>query len=459
MDLIEAWLEPYLEYLDSESFLTTFTEASEPNFDEEDPNLYFQNLLSPVHDLNLTAKIWSNYFADADSLTGLTTTPQTAKDFVLRHLRESPVVSGDQAATLADACFKLGQHRAGEIAAAVSYLAGNRSIETLKLVAGMAVREGRLPEARQAAEEAAALHPGRPEAACCLATTEIAAGDLKSAADLLRGAVSSAPDFQPAWRLLLDVLLFDNDWPEAIRTGAEATERFRLDPVLWELLSFAHERNGDRLGALKAIGRALECAGQSIGLDPSLGVRLQLTAARLEEELGHSDSALRIYRGLLDAGHREASVFVNTAACLQGRGQSSEAAEILRAGLRLHPAHADLATNLGEILFEAQQDDEAFRCLQTATETDPSRAGNLLLMGAICLRRRRFSEARQFAAAAAQVCPERAAEAFVLLGDALRFDGAGGAALEAYRAALDAAPGNAEVAARIEEMKKNVDSP
>jgi tetratricopeptide (TPR) repeat protein len=263
------------------------------------------------------------------------------------------------------------------------------------------------------------------------------------------------PGYRSAWRLLLGTLLADRQWQAAIRLGKQATKQHPLDPMLWERLALAYRGQGQGKLALQTLTRAQECAQQSVGLDPALHLRLQLEAARLHEELGHPEDALRIYRNLLDSGNREPSLFINAASCLKGVDRIEDAAALLRDSLRAHPDHADILTNLGEILFEAGRDQEAFELLQRATEIEPARTGNLILMAALCLRQRQFDTAMELASAVAKHDPDRAAEAWVIIGDAYRFQGSPEAAIGAYQAAQELAPSNEQISERIASIQKS----
>lgn len=451
--LCSLWLEPYRPHLEAENLLPAL-EAVLPPSDESDADAFFRSLLAPLHDLEVSTKIWSTAFADAADLVALRATPEAAFDFAVRRIRDAGRASAPDAATLADASFRLGRHRAGELAAAVAYLAGDRSARTLALLIGMAIREQRLPEAQEILAEALELHPGDADIAYSAAVLAVAEQRSEDARGALSVLTRSHPEFEPGWRLRVDVELLAERWADGARIAREATRRFPHRPDLWERLARAEAQRGRADKALDALRRGAQAASQCVGLAPSVALGLSLREAQLLAREGRWEESLGVYRRLLDSGRTEPAVFVGAASCLQAAGQAESAMELLREGMRLRPEDPDIRSLLGRLLFQARRDAEAFEALQGAAERDPSRTEDLLLMAAIALRGRHFDVAAELAAAVARLDADRRVEALTLLGDAHRFQGSAQAAAEAYAEAERLAPGRTGAPPEHADAKK-----
>ena len=452
MQIVESWLAPYRPYLEPAAFAEAVAGAMPSGGDSQAPDALFRDLLSPIDGYGLATKTLSHLFAESSRTGSVEATPEAVVDFYFPHVATAKQLLAGNVASLAEAYLKLGQIRASEISTAVAYLAGDRSSVVLSLLAGMAVREGRLEEGEAVSKEAADLHPDRPETAYYEALLRLARRDEESGTRLLKALAERHPAYRPAWGLLLDRLL-SLGRREAAEIALAATRHHPRVPQLWEGLALAHRQAGEFAGALEAMRQALRLADESIGLSTQEVLGLQLTAALVEEDAGLFDNALRRYRGLLESGQEQPAVFAHAASCLRRAGKRQEAAELLRKGLRLFPGEPQLLSNLGELLFEAGADGEAFQLLQRAAEAEPARTGNILLMASICLRNRRFDTAAELAGAVAKADASRAVEALVLVGDAFRYQGALDAAREVYRAALARAPNLGELRARLEQAQ------
>lgn len=455
MTIVEEWLAPYLPFRNTEAFVSEVGDGTQNPEVEEDADAFFQSLLGPVDEHNLTTQLWTTHFTDPAALAeGARVSPEAAIAFRLQRLHPTEQVPPGDAATLAESYFKAGRHREGEVAAAVAYLGGDRAVSTLVYLAGAAVRANRTDAAESLLEEAKGFYPTHNEVAFCEAVLWVARGELTRAQAGLRKLTAARPEHRPAWKLLLNVLFLAKNEVEGVTVGKEATRLHPRDPGLWEQLASLYDALGRLAPAAQSLRRALASAQQSVGLEKNLSLRLNLKLASLEERRGQPEEALAIYRTLLSSGHPAPAAYLNAASCLKKLGKADDAVTLLREGLRAHPDQPDLVTNLGEILFEVGRDQEAFVLLQQGAELAPERTGNLILMAVLCLRNRQYDDVLRLASHVAQVDPERCVEALVLIGDAYRFQGADEAALETYRAALSRAPDSPDISQRVSALEE-----
>jgi len=456
MELLKTWLEPYQIYLDASALLQALSGGADGQEQEEDdPALFFQDLVAGIDIQTFSAQTHNVSFTMGRGAAQAEGTPQAIVEMCTVSIKRTGRITALDAAKIAEAYALLKQYRSSEICTAAAFLLGNRSVETLSLLAGMAIREGLTEEAEEAVSMAEELHPDRPEPVYYRALLLVVLNKRASAAiDRLTRLTDEHPDYAPGWSLLLDICLAENLYSKAVEYGERAVELHPLDPLLWERLAIGLHVSNSKAKAAQAMRMALQRASESVGIPIETMTRLQLETAAFEEDAGFTAEAMARYRNLLETGRNEPAVFLNAASCMKARGLTRQALDLLRKGLEIHVDQPDLLTNMGEIFFEMEKDSEAFDCLQKAAEIEPDRSGNLLLMAAILLRRRKPEEALQLAEAVARADDERAAEAYALIGDVYRFSGADSAAEAAYEEADKRAPNNRDIIRRVNIIKQ-----
>lgn len=456
MEQLTNWLDSYQRYLDAPALLEALENTDVKGPTEDDPELFFQDLVSGVDFQTFTAATHNASFTMGVGSTQIEGTLQAIIEFCTTTIKRTGQTTPLDAAKLAEAYLKLGLYKSSEICTAVAFLLGNRSVETLSLLSGMAIREKLAEEAEEAIALAEHLHHERPEPAYYRSLYLLVFEKKPSAAiAMLQRLCDEHPDYAPGWAFLLDLCLSEKRSAEAVEYGEKAVQKHSLDPLLWERLAFAHQASGAPKESTQAIRMAVQRALESVGIPPEVIMRLQLETASFEEDAGFHGEAMSRYKHLFESGRTEPEIFLNAASCLKTKGLARQALDLLLKGIEIHENHPDILTNLGEILFEMKRDPEAFECLQKAAEIEPTRSGNLLLMAAVMLRQRKPKEALQLAETVARTAPERAAEAYALIGDVYRFSGAEEAARAAYEEARKNAPKNQDIASRISDMKKN----
>lgn len=447
MATVEKWLKQSFNFDNPASFLGALQKL--PTESDESVEGFLEDLLSPLQLKNLITKYHTSSFAEDRKVDTLETTPHAAIEFIKNKLIESGTILADDTAVMAEAYLKLGNYQASDMACAVAYLAGSRTCTVLCMVAGMAIREQRHLEAREVIAECLRRYSDRAEPCYYAALLELSEDKPGDAIGKLRDLTRRHPQYRPGWTLLLDALLFAREWEEARRAASRATDVHPDDPVLWGRLAVAHWKTGDAELGLRSAQAALAAMARMAEPEKDVYLFIHLVTAAIEEEMGQYDQALRRYRTLLEQHYQDPAVFVNAASCLISVHKPEEAASMIQSGLDLYPDNPHLHRSMGELLFESGRYDEALGHLEKAAQLEPTFSGCKLLMAAIHLRERRFQNAIEAAEEVVRGAPGREPEAFTLIGDAYRFQGAMRSALFAYREAMRHAPGDPEIADRV----------
>jgi len=456
MSTLKSWLSQKFSFDNSASFLDALQKLTSES--DESADSFLEDLLSPLQLKNLITKYHASSFAADRKIDTLETTPQAAIEFIKNKLIESGTILADDAAVMAEAYLKLGNYGASDLACAVAYLEGSRTCTVLCMVAGLAIREQRHPEAREAVAECLRRYPERAEPIYYAALLALSEGKPAEAIDHLRDLTRRHPQYRPGWTLFLDALLYAREWEEARDAGRKATEAYPDDPRLWGRLAVAYWKTGDLDLGMQTVQAALETTTKQAGIEQKDYLFIQLVAAAIEEEMGQHERALLRYRNLLELQHQDPAVFVNAASCLRSANNPRDAVSMIQSGLALYPDNPHLHRSMGELLFEAGRYDEAFGHLEKAARLEPAFSGCKLLMAAIHLRERRFQNAIEVAEEVVRATPGRAPEAFTLIGDAYRFQGAMRSALFAYREAMRHTPDDAEITNRVRQVEAALQS-
>jgi Tfp pilus assembly protein PilF len=191
------------------------------------------------------------------------------------------------------ALFSLGQNDSARLALREVTIRDRRNPLGHYFLAILHRSEGYVPTALWELRRALSLDPFNAAAYAEIAATYQALGQYVEAEEWYRGAVSVAPD-EAEFRLLItrfyvDTLLRAN---EGVAAAEETAALLPEDPVVQDLLGWAHHLVGDLLHARVALERAVE-------LDPTFG-RAYYHLGVVCTQLGDDDAANWAYRRAVD---------------------------------------------------------------------------------------------------------------------------------------------------------------
>ncbi len=230
---------------------------------------------------------------------------------------------------------------------------------------------------------------------------------VKEAIAEFQQVIVTRPDDAQATLNLGEACVRIKAWRDAATWFRRACECEPSRCEAWNGLGFALHQLNQTAEAERAYRRALE-------LDPVCN-RARLNLSDLLLSVGRAQEAARELVAALEADPADAYAYNRLGLLLDQAGKPKEALDCYRKAIGLMPAYAEAQNNTGYMMLRQGLVDEAIIHLQEAVRLDPS------------------------------LLP-----AHVNLGDAFAAAGRSADALEQYRAALELAPENQELRARIE---------
>ncbi len=203
-----------------------------------------------------------------------------------------------------------------------------------------------------------ALSPGLAEARYHLALIQAARNDPNGAAESLRAALESEPDYLEA-RMTLGFL------HSAAGRGEEAEAHFML---------------GIGLKERSQPGEAEACFREAVRLKPD-HAQAHFNLGDLLRDAGELDAAEAAFREAARIDPNYLHAFINLGATLHQKGEMEAAFEALQKALALDPASAEAHYSLGTVLESQRKYDEAINSLRRALEIGPSNKKSALKPG------------------------------------------------------------------------------
>jgi tetratricopeptide (TPR) repeat protein len=237
-------------------------------------------------------------------------------------------------------------------------------------------QQGRLDEAESGYRSHLQANPDDHRAQYLLAMLLKQRGQREEPFELVKRAVSLAPD-QAAYLLALGGMQMEAGQIAAARVSLNAT--IKLNPnaaQAYVLLARLARRDGDAAEAARQINLALRC-------DPELAEAL-LIAGNLALERGEAEEAVRIFSALAQKRPQDAAVQACLGQAFLARGTLAFAEQSLRNALQLAPDFVSARVALGDVLLRQGQVDAAREALTTAVEEDPGSAVGRMLLGDAC---------------------------------------------------------------------------
>jgi predicted TPR repeat methyltransferase len=320
-----------------------------------------------------------------------------------------------------------------------------------------AAQAGRLDEALELLQGAAAGNPGEPTCHSNLGSVLQALGRLEEAAEAHERAVElSARQLALHCYNLGAALGALRQLDRAEAAYRRALEHFPGFVQALDNLGTVLQHQGKLDQAEAAYRRALELQPDNVLTCRNLGSALCVSGRLAEAEA--------VYRQALELAPDEAVIHVDLGITLRLQARLDDAEAAYRHALRIDPAHAAAYEHLGTVLLSAGKADDAEAAHRRATELAPDSADAHNALGATLASQGRFADAIAVLERALELRPGWM-QARYNLGVVLHNQGALEAALAAYQAVLALAPEHldakqnlAEVLRRLERFDEALDA-
>jgi len=230
----------------------------------------------------------------------------------------------------------------------------------------------------------------------------------------------------------------------------EACTAYERALALQPRLPGAHNNLGNALLALRRPAEALAAFERALALQPGLAPALG-NRARALLALGRHGEAAEGFTQAIAARPQDAALRLHAATALAAAGRPGEALARLREAVALAPGHAEAWFGLGQLLREAGDSDAAAAAWEQVLALD---AGHAEAACNLALLRPGRGEAVLGAVLDAGVSGERRAAVLANLGGLRLQQGRFGAAVEAYRQALAAAPDSPQALSNLAQALK-----
>lgn len=240
-----------------------------------------------------------------------------------------------------------------------------------------------LEDSPDTAVEAASRKAGRsgrpeedPESLASIASSLLAAGDLKGAMRMIDRAIATDPGKPSYLSTKARIALASDDREEAVKAANTAISMDQSDPDAHEVLGMVNRKNGDLKGAVKELERAI-----SLGMEGA-GIRRELAA--IHEVMGATDRAIERYSEAVDLDPEDLDARERMAALLVSRKRLDRAEEQVSEILRHDPERASSIVLLADIQRRRGNDAqvtaayEMFRRCRSTSKGDVARMAMVL---------------------------------------------------------------------------------
>ncbi|HEY4579411.1 MAG TPA: tetratricopeptide repeat protein [Candidatus Acidoferrales bacterium] len=259
------------------------------------------------------------------------------------------------------------------------------------------------------------------------------AGRLEEAETLYKQALVEQPRHPDALHLAGVVALQTGAAEQAIGLIRRAIEVQPKNPAF-------HGNLAQACLALQRVADARVAFRRAAALDPR-EPQFAVGAANCLALQGRFAQAERELRAVARRHPGSALAWFNLGNTVQEQGRHQEAADLFRHAIALEPAMADAHNNLGRALHQLERFEEAENAYRRCLVVQPDYATGYCNLASVLIDRGRFAEA---ASVCEQALPRFSGspELQLQLGSARTHQGMLASALEAFRAAADAAPDN-----------------
>jgi len=223
-------------------------------------------------------------------------------------------------------------------------------------------RAGRLSEAAAVYQQILGSEPANSDALHLLGLIAHQIGQLDTAVDLIRQAVSIKPSGPMYYNLGL-VLQTQGNLAAAVENYRKAIAINPDDAKVYSNLGAVLQLQGNFDAAIKCYLRAVALNPEDAGAHSNLGVALDLQ--------GNNDAAITSYRRAIAFNPDDATAHNNLGNALRDREQLDEAVESSRKAIALKPGYAEAHNNLGNALQDLGHLDAAMACFNTALALNP----------------------------------------------------------------------------------------
>ncbi len=274
---------------------------------------------------------------------------------------------------------------------------------------------GRLDEAIDCFESAAALAPRQPEGHAALGAALLRKRSYAEAASRLEKAVALDPEYRTAHYLLglaYRGLERDDEAQRELSRGVGAERRYFPDALSGRLLDFRtdYASQVDRAAKLLRSGKtpqAIPILEELRARRPS-DVNVANNLAIAYKQRGEMERALELLESAKRSSPEQFPTWINLAACLLDTGRLGDALAHADRAIALAPEIGTGHLVRGQILARQGRLPEAHAAAATCVRLDARNPEAHVLLGKVCAALGRFEEARSSLEAAVRVAPDHA---------------------------------------------------
>lgn len=223
-----------------------------------------------------------------------------------------------------------------------------------------------IPEAVRAAELGLQLSPNDPYALALLAQSQLAAGDSRTAWQLMDLATTQAPDNLDFQRQLAEILEISAEWQIALNERLYLIDRLET-PSSDDLRLLA--RVALHAGETE---KAAQICAELFKMDGSDGLACALLGSA-KAALGETQAALDYLQQSTEISPQEAQPWLALASFHKQSGQANKALEVLRAATLAAPEQEEIHLVLGEAYLEQGSPTQALASFRCAMDLIPAR--------------------------------------------------------------------------------------
>jgi tetratricopeptide (TPR) repeat protein len=175
-------------------------------------------------------------------------------------------------------------------------------------------------------------------------------------------------------------------WETPISLWQDVCQKSPLKSRPHDFLGHAYYNTGDYAQALLHLKKAAELDPKNLSARNTMGVILS--------ELGHPDTAIKIYETILKINHHYAKTQLNLADLLYREGQTQKALKLYSTIINQHPAYPQAYVALGKILIQ-NAPEKATLLLEQASKLDQNNPKLHKMIGDLYFSNNMLNKAKQ----------------------------------------------------------------